>query len=446
MSSFTVAYVPIGVPTFHLESAEQQFKLSIQVLKDLMPQVTVPDKMLLSMGDLQEYLNDIQPTAIILQNITFANAAYASEILHRFRCPLMLWTLREPVIDGGRLRLNSLTGAYSAANAMHGFGIKNFEYLFGSPEENEVKENLSAFIAAAKVQYDMAHLKMAAIGHTPQGFGFGRALDTELLSNFGVRLEAIEARELIDKAKGYSPEECEPYLAQTATCTKGLNSIPAQNQVDHARLCKAYFDYIQDNKIGAVASRCWPDFFTAFGTPVCTVLSMLNDSHVAAACEADIYGALSMYIGMQLTGKPTFFGDPVSLDEAESTVTYWHCGAAAPSLAQGTTGALVGVHPNRKIGPVMDFGCAPSKAVTVFRIGRKPDGGFRFFVVQGEALDKPKQFTGTSIVVRTNTPAKELVSKSVCDGWEPHFVVVYGDMAKELTMLCRMLGAELCRY
>lgn len=446
MSKFTIAYIPIGVPTFHLESAEQQFRLSADTLKKLMPQVTVPDKMLLSIDDLKRYLDSIQPSGIILQNITFANAAYASEVLHRFRCPILLWTLREPVIDGGRLRLNSLTGAYSAANAMHGFGIENFEYIFGGPEETEVKDKLAAFIAAARVRQEMRHLKMAAIGQTPQGFGFGRALDTELMHTFGVRLEAIEARELIDKAKSYSPEECEQYLTQTGSCTVGLDSIPAQNQTDHARLCKAYWDYVDENGIGALASRCWPDFFTAFGTPVCTVLSMLNDRQVAAACESDIYGALSMYIGMKLSGKAVFFGDPVSLDEQESTVTYWHCGAAAPSLAREDTGAAIGVHPNRKIGPVMDFGCAPAKAVTVFRIGRKPDGGFRFFVAEGEALDKPKQFTGTSIVVRTHTPAKELVSRSVCDGWEPHFVVAEGKMAGELTMLCRMLGVELCQY
>ena len=77
-----------------------------------------PEKMLLTIGDLDEFLDKINPDLIVLQNITFANAAYASEVLKRFSCPVLLWTLREPVIDGGRLRLNSLTGAYSAANAI----------------------------------------------------------------------------------------------------------------------------------------------------------------------------------------------------------------------------------------------------------------------------------------------------------------------------------------
>lgn len=70
----------------------------------------------------------------MLQNITFANAAYASEVLKRFACPIVLWTLREPVIDGTRLRLNSLTGAYSAGNAITAFrGEGKFEYIFGAP-------------------------------------------------------------------------------------------------------------------------------------------------------------------------------------------------------------------------------------------------------------------------------------------------------------------------
>ena len=115
--SFQVAYIPIGVGTFHLESAQNEFEKSIQLLKSLTEDGVYPDKMLLTLDDLNEFLDGIHPDLIVLQNITFANAAYACEVLKRFTCPVVLWTLREPVIDGGRLRLNSLTGAYSAANA-----------------------------------------------------------------------------------------------------------------------------------------------------------------------------------------------------------------------------------------------------------------------------------------------------------------------------------------
>lgn len=444
--SFQVAYIPIGVGTFHLESAQIEFEKSIKLLSSLTEDGVYPDQMLLTLEALNAYLDTIHPALIVLQNITFANAAYASEVLKRFTCPVVLWTLREPVIDGGRLRLNSLTGAYSAANAIRAFRDGEFEYIFGSPMEDEVAAEIGAAIRAAKVSAQLKHLKMAAIGHTPQGFGFGRALDAELLRTFGVTLEAIEARELIDKAKSFTDEECAADLEEAKQWMVGMEETPDKNVKDFARLYKAYKDYVKENGIGALSSRCWPDFFTSFGTPVCSVLSLLNASGISASCESDVYGALSMYIGSQLTGSAAFFGDPVSMDEEEGTITYWHCGMAACSLARKDTGAQVGVHPNRKIGPTMDFGCEACEHVTVFRVGRKPDGKFRFFIAEGEALDKPKQFCGTSIVVRTKKAAKEVVYGSVKEGWEPHFVVIYGDVALELEKLAHMTGAEICRY
>ena len=446
MKTFSPVYIPVGVPTFHLESAQAQFDASVALLKGVDERFTVPDKMLLNLDDLRAYLDTLCPDLIVFQNLTFANAAYMSEVLRRFDCPMLLWTLREPVIDGGRLRLNSLTGAYSAANALRAFDDRSFEYLFGAPNEERSRETIEAVVKAAAVKKEMRSLKMSAVGHTPQGFGFGRALDSELMNAFGVELEAIEARELIDRAKTYTDGEVTAYLEKTEQMTCGLDKTPEHNRIDHARLLKAYSDYVREHQIGALASRCWPDFFTAFGTPVCTVLSMLNDEGVAAACEADIYGALSMWIGMRLSGEPVFFGDPVSLDEGENTVTFWHCGAAACSLARRDTGAVVGVHPNRKIGPAMDFGCEAFPEATIFRIGREPDGFFRFFLAEGEALDKPKQFIGTSIVVKTDNPAREVVERSVKDGFEPHFVVIKGRHAAALEALANMYGFEVCRY
>lgn len=446
MKNFTLAYVPVGVPTFELVSAGEQFEKSKKLLFSLCPEALCPDEMLLSLEKLTEFLDGIEPDLIVFQNVTFANSAYIGEVLKRFSCPLLLWTLREPAIDGTRLRLNSLTGAFSAANTVKGFRKEQFGFLFGSPEEERTRRELEAYIEAARVKKELRELKMASVGHTPQGFGFGRALDLELLQNFGVTLESIEARELIERAKAVSNEESEKYLSKASLLMNGLENVPKENALNFARLYKAYSDYTAENKIGALSSRCWPDFFTSFGTPVCAVLSILGDLGVAAACEADTYGALSMFVAMRLSGGSVFFGDPVSLDEEENTITFWHCGMAACSLAREDTGASVGVHCNRKIGPTMEFGCKKSEKVTVFRIGRKPDGKFRFFISSGSALDKPKQFFGTSVVVKTEKNSRELVEAAVRDGWEPHFVVAYGDISRELSALCEMLGMEKCEY
>ena len=368
--SFCSVYIPVGVPTYHLETAQDQFERSCAMLRGVDPDFVCPDEMLLTLDKLRAYLDGLNPDLIVFQNLTFANAAYMAEVLRRYDCPMLLWTLREPVIDGGRLRLNSLTGAYSAANTLSAFDGRAFNWCFGAPEEESVVFAVKSTVEAAKVKKAMRSLTVSAIGHTPQGFGFGRALDSELMNTFGVELESIEARELIDMAKSYTDEECAEYLRQTENCTCDLDKTPEHNRNDHARLLKAYTDYVQTHHIGALASRCWPDFFVDYGTPVCAVLSLLNAEGIAASCEGDSWGALSMYIASQLSGKASFFGDPVALSQEENTLTFWHCGTAACSLAREDTGAEAGVHCNRKIGPTLEFGCKAEPKATIFRIGK----------------------------------------------------------------------------
>ena len=443
--AFTFAYLPIGVPTFHLESARDAFERSVKLLREIDADVLVPDDLLLSIDKLNAFTKDLHPDLLVVQNATFANGAYIAEALRKFDCPVLLWTLREPVIDGTRLRLNSLTGAYSAANMLHAFGCP-FAYVFGSPEEERVRRFVLAAVKAAKLKVALRELRLAQVGHTPQGFGFGRGLDAEMLTTFGTELISVEARELINNAKAYSDEETAAYLKDANARIRGLEAIEEKNVSDFARLYRAYDEFVKKNGIGALSSRCWPDFFTDFGTPVCSVLAILNDLGVPAACEADAYGALTMFMAQFLTGSPAFFGDPVSMDEKENTVTFWHCGMAPCSLARKDTGAVAGRHCNRHIGPTLEFGCEAAKEVTVCRVGKDEFGDFRLFVCKGEALDKPQQFYGTSIVVKTQSPSAQVVQRSVEDGWEPHFAVAMGDVSEELKILASFLGIEVCEY
>ena len=107
MKPFVPVYVPVGVPTFHMPSAQDAFERSVTALKALDGDFVCPEEKLLSLDALRTYLEPLSPDLIVFQNLTFANAAYMAEVLRQTSCPVVLWTLREPVIDGGRLRLNS---------------------------------------------------------------------------------------------------------------------------------------------------------------------------------------------------------------------------------------------------------------------------------------------------------------------------------------------------
>lgn len=438
-----VLYLPIGVPTFELVSAKKLFDESIEMLSFMDEELVAPDDMLLSLDDLISFLEkNIDADMAIVQNITFANAAYMETVIDKLDCPILLWTLREPVIDGGRLRLNSLTGAFSAGNKMMMNGVR-FSYVFGTP--NEVKLDVASFVFSAFVYNLLNEMHICQIGETPQGFDFGEGNEAELMQSLGIKYSFVKAEELMDAARGISDEDAMPYLDKAKTRIVGLNDDD-EHTMAFAKLYKAYSDYVNENDVDAVASRCWPDFFTNYGTPVCSVLAMLNDDGIPASCESDVLGSISMLIGQLMSNKPCFFGDPVSLDESDNTLTFWHCGTAACSLARNDTGAQCGVHCNRRIGPTLEFGCKPCDRVTIFRVGKKPNGDLRFFVSSGEALDKPKQFYGTSVVVKTDCDVKSLVTDLVADGWEPHYAVVYGDCINEIKTLANMYGIEVVAF
>lgn len=438
-----VAFYPLGKPTFHRPSADSVIENSVKMLKELFGEIKMPEALLTNLKDQNDFSDTLQnPDLIIYQCSTFVGGDCVTELTRRFNCPVVVWSVREPSIDGTRLKLNSLTGAFSAGNSLY-TQDKYFEFIFGNPDEDATIKAFTKIRNVLDLVKYFKTLNVGLIGTQPAGFGFGNIDEADLARVFGSSLTKVEAYTIINKANSYSSDDLKEGLEELTTRTTKIELVPDENKEKYARLRKAFEDFVKDNNIGAVASRCWPDFFTEYGAPVCAVLSMLNDNGVPSSCEADMGGAISMVIGSKLTNTQTYFGDPVAIDETVDGIVYWHCGAGASKLAKGD--ATLGVHPNRQIGPTMEFGLKHGE-VTVLRLGKSKDG-FRMFVMKGDALDEPQKFYGTSVVVKPKGgESVKKVSKFVKDGWEPHFVVCYGDIVDEVKMLCEVLNIEVFEY
>ncbi len=442
-----VLYVPIGVGTYHMETAAAVFAESAALLRMLADDAVCPEGPLLTKEDVGAFLeaNAQDADLLVLQNLTFANAAYTREILAVCpQVPMVLWTVREPAADGGRLKLNGLTGAFAVGHTVYMNQQACLADTFiGLPSEDETKRHLTQAIAAAAARKHLSNLVLGLVGEPPEGFEFGKGLSRQLEEVFGVKTAGVAAEELMERAKQVPEERMREVLAEAEQVLVGLENTPEENRTGFARLLAAYRDWTKETGANALASRCWPDFFTKYGTPVCAVLSLLNDEGVFSACEGDRIGALSMALAGFLSKEACFFGDPVAMDPEKNTVTFWHCGMAPCSLARQPEGACVGVHPNRKIGPTMEFGCRASEEATILRIGETAEGGFRLFVARGIIEDAPRQYFGTSVVVKTTANAETLVTKAIRGGWEPHYVVAYKDIADALMVWAKIMGMEV---
>lgn len=440
-----VAFFPLARTTFFMPSAEENFTKSCNMLEGIFSNLSKPTELITSPEMLGEFADTLsQPDLIIYQCSTFIGGDFVTELTNRFKCPIIVWAVREPSIDGGRLKLNSLTGAFSAGNSLRMQGHEH-EFIFGNPDEELVIDRLRVIGSAIEMVKKLNNLVIGVVGSQPAGFGFGAIDEAKLASTFGIKVAQVEAANLMTKATSYKAEEIAAALEELKSRTKGWDTIPKENLEKYARLRTAYQEFINESGAGAIASRCWPDFFTGFGAPVCAVLSMLNDNGIPSSCETDMGGAISMFIGSNLTNMATYFGDPVAIDEECDSIVYWHCGAGASCLASKKEGSKLGVHPNRKIGPTMEFGLK-SGSVTVLRLGKDKDG-FRMFLMKGEALDQPQKFLGTSVTVKPKGgQAANRVNEFVKDGWEPHFVIVYGDVVEEVKTMCALLGINVCEY
>lgn len=441
-----VALFSLARTTFYMPDAEENYKKTCNMLNELFEEFIYSRELLTSPEMLSDFADTVVlPDLIIYQCSTFVGADFMTEITRRFTCPVVIWSVREPSIDGGRLKLNSLTGAFSAGNSLYSQEI-NFQFVFGNPDEEVVIQRFETISRSLKLIKKLKSLVIGVIGSQPAGFAFG-AIDQSLLSKvFGTRIIQAEAAEIMREASSLPEQDYSDMLAELKGRSNGWENTPEENLDKFARLRKAYQNFIDRNGVKAIASRCWPDFFTGYGAPVCAVLSMLNDNGTPASCETDLGGVISMFIASELTKGAVYFGDPVAIDESCDGIVFWHCGAGASCLSRKKEGARIGVHPNRKIGPTMEFGLKEGD-VTVIRLGKDKNNGFRLFTLKGKALDQPQKFFGTSVVVRPEGGnSSEQIKEFVKDGWEPHFVVAYGDITKELKLFCDYLHIELNEY
>jgi L-fucose isomerase-like protein len=383
---------------------------------------------------------------LIAQFTTFVDSRFIEETASRLGVPVILWALRE--LNSGsrqRLALNSLTGANLAAHKLTQLGLP-FQFIYGNPGESALCTRLQAALRLFMVYLRLRSFTVVSIGRAPDGFHFSEpsCASTE---KFGLRIHHIDLDDVFRRCLAIRDADVEPDIQSLRRHVRGLTRLDSESVYKFAKLQRVLREEIRTLAANAVVVRCWPEFFTSFGAAACSTLSALTDDGIMAACEADVLGALSMDVLACLTESPAYLGDLVELDESSGAMTFWHCGAGAFSLARQDTGAQAGHHPNRGLGFTLEFGLKPGR-ITLFRMGEAKGGAVRALIGEGEVLDKPQRFLGTSAQVVLSGDGDPLtrLTRVIEAGFEPHYALAYGSAADELERLCRFLDVPVRRF
>ncbi len=168
----------------------------------------------------------------------------------------------------------------------------------------ECAEMIHEFVPIARAIVGLQNLKIISFGPRPNNF---LACNAPIRALYDLDVEIEENSEL-DLLEAFQKHQGDPRIddvvkdmvAELGTGNKIPSVLPKLAQYELTLL-----DWIEAHKgsrqFVAMANKCWPAFQTMFGFVPCYVNSRLTGRGIPVACEVDIYGALSEYIGTCIT-------------------------------------------------------------------------------------------------------------------------------------------------
>ena len=144
-----------------------------------------------------------------------------------------------------------------------------------------------------------------------------------------------------------------------------------------------------------------------------------------------------------LTEEPTFITDLINLDEKENTVTFWHCGNAAPSLHNEKDGVKMCNHP--LLGQGTAFWCSLKEGPVTAARFTNIDGQYRLFLLKGTAVPTVRNTRGSMVNVKVDTPVLDLVKEIAEQGMSHHYSLVWEDVAEQMELVAKLLNIPVIK-
>lgn len=444
MDKGRILFLGVARAAFDTDLASRLFRESAGLLEKRGYTVIRPEAALTDPDEAGRFVagqHGQEADALVLQFSTFADGRFVAQVVEEVELPVLIWSVPELEL-GGRLRLNSLTGANLAASLLVRLG-RRFKYCHGLPHDQEAARSIEKWLLAATTARKLRRAVIAELGTPPPGFYTSSVDALQLMHAIGPQLLRIDLHATFQAATQVPGERHRGVVEADRSMVRGLDGIKPEEVVKSAQVYLALRDKLAEMKAAAVAVRCWPEFFTEYGSAACSTLSHLIEDGIPAACEADVLGAVTMLIQYYLTGAPTYLGDLVYVNPDRNTGVFWHCGVGAFSLASTQTGPNAGVQPSRNMGFALN-NRLKGGPVTIARLGQA-DQGFRMLIGRGEALDDGNGFLGTSVEVRFERPVREVLDHLIYAGFEHHYSLVWEDIVPELIELCSLLDVPVVR-
>ena len=362
-------------------------------------------------------------------------------------------------------------------NCSYNLGMRHLnafipEYPVGTAED--IAGMIAGFIPIARAVIGVRNLKIITFGPRPQDF-FACNAPIKGLYEIGVEIEENSELDLLVSYRQHAGDgRIDAVCADMAAELGEAGNIYPELLPRMAQFELTLSDWAKQHrgarKYVAFADKCWPAFPKEFGFEPCYVNSRLAGRGIPVACEVDIYGALSEYIGACVSNDAVTLLDinnsvPAGMWESEirgrfdyaltDTFMGFHCGntpackmcadrAVRYQLIQHRLLEPEGSEPDFTRGTLE--GDIAASDITFYRLQCDSEGTLRSYIAEGEVLPVAAKSFGGIGVFAIREMGRFYRHVLIQKRFPHHGAVAFGHHGKALFEVMRYLGIGEISY
>ena len=361
-------------------------------------------------------------------------------------------------------------------NCSYNLGMRHLkgyipEYPVGTAQE--IAGMIAEFVPIARAVIGVRNLKIITFGPRPQDF-FACNAPIKGLYELGVAVEENSELDLLVSYREHAGDSRIPAVCAEMAAEMGEGRYYPDLGERMAQFELTLLDWAENHKGArkyvAFADKCWPAFPSQFGFEPCYVNSRLASRGIPVACEVDIYGALSEYIGMCVSGDTVTLLDinnsvPAQMWEEQikgkfdysltDTFMGFHCGntpacklcadrAVKYQLIQHRLLEPAGSEPDFTRGTLE--GDIAASDITFYRLQCDSDGNLRSYIAQGEVLPVATGSFGGIGVFAIHEMGRFYRHVLIQKRYPHHGAVAFGHHGKALFEVFKFLGVQDIAY
>ena len=373
--------------------------------------------------------------------------------------------------------INGRGDAYCGVlNCSYNLGMRHLKahipsYPVGTAKE--IADMMKEFVPVARAIIGLKNLKIITFGPRPQDF-FACNAPIKGLYELGVEVEENSELDLLVAYKAHANDPRIDGVCKDMAKEMGKGKYYPELLARMAQFELTLQDWAEQHKGSrkyvAFADKCWPAFPKEFGFEPCYVNSRFASRGIPVACEVDIYGALSEYLGACVSEDAITLLDinnsvPKSLYDKKIKGKYkkykltdtfmgFHCGNTPSCKMCANRAVKYQLIQNRLLenGKKPDFtrgtlegDIAPSK-ITFYRLQCDSEGKLRSYIAEGEVLNVPTGSFGGIGIFAIPEMGRFYRHVLIEKRYPHHGAVAFGHYGKALFNLFRYLGIEDIAY